>query len=153
MSCSIIRGDLLARIGLLHALVGVALSAGCYRSPTPARHATATTRPIARHDQQASVEEPPRYFAGVVVARTATGGLSVRVLRGIVGGGPPLYVIDGAPVLADPSRGFDWLKPEDVARITVLKGPAETAVYGPRAANGVILVTTKQARTGRTRGR
>jgi TonB-dependent SusC/RagA subfamily outer membrane receptor len=87
------------------------------------------------------------------VARTPAGGVSIRLLSGIAGGGPPLYVIDGAPLVADPSRGFDWLKPEDVERVTVLRDPAETAVYGPRGVHGVILITTKQDQTRRKRGR
>jgi TonB-dependent SusC/RagA subfamily outer membrane receptor len=147
----IIRGGLLARIGLLHALVGVVSSAGCYRAPTPAHQAAPVDRPTTPHVQQPTDAELHRRFSGVVVARTAKGGLSIRPLGATVGGGPPLYLIDGAPVLADPSRGFDWLKPEDVERITVLRDPAQTAVYGPRGVNGVILVTTKQAQTRRSR--
>lgn len=151
MRCLIFRGNLLARSGLLHALVGVVSSAGCHRASTPAHHTATVERTIGGHVQQVGGEQLPRRFPGVVVARTAAGGVSIRALSALVGAGPPLYVIDGAPFLADPSRGFDWLKPEDIERITVLRDPAETAVYGPRGVNGVILITTKQAQTPRTR--
>jgi TonB-dependent SusC/RagA subfamily outer membrane receptor len=42
--------------------------------------------------------------------------------------------------------GLDWLSPADIMRIDVLKYPAETSVYGPRGANGVILITTTRSR-------
>jgi TonB-dependent starch-binding outer membrane protein SusC len=48
-------------------------------------------------------------------------------------------------MVVDPRRGIDWFKLEDIARIEVLKTTAETAVYGPRGANGVILIATKQS--------
>jgi TonB-dependent SusC/RagA subfamily outer membrane receptor len=77
------------------------------------------------------------------------GGFLIQIQGGLVGGSQPLYLIDGAPMLVEPSRGIDWLKLEDVAQIRVLKDPAQTAVYGPRAANGVVVITTKQAASTR----
>jgi TonB-dependent SusC/RagA subfamily outer membrane receptor len=64
----------------------------------------------------------------------------------MVGSGEPLYVIDGNPMMISPDRGIDWFKPEDIAQIKVLKYPDELAVYGPRGVNGVIVITTIQAR-------
>jgi TonB-dependent SusC/RagA subfamily outer membrane receptor len=63
----------------------------------------------------------------------------------MVGDGPPLYVIDDAHIVVDPGVGINWLEPEDIIQIRVLKTPAETSVYGPRGVNGVILITTKLA--------
>jgi TonB-dependent SusC/RagA subfamily outer membrane receptor len=86
-------------------------------------------------------------FPGVQVRRT-TVGFSVRI-RGtstFVSDEEPLYVVDGLPAQVTPGRGLDWLNPADVARIDVLKNPAETSMYGVRGANGVILITTKQRR-------
>ena len=74
----------------------------------------------------------------------------IRIHSGAVGGGEPLYVIDGNPMMIPPNRGIDWFKPEDIAEIKVLKYPDELAVYGPRGVNGVIVITTKQA-AGRSR--
>lgn len=87
-------------------------------------------------------------FPGVDVVRTRFGGFSIRI-RGVttfLGNSQPLYVVDGLPVQVDPERGLDWLSPAEIARIDVLKDPAETTMYGVRGANGVILITTKRAR-------
>jgi TonB-dependent starch-binding outer membrane protein SusC len=85
-------------------------------------------------------------FPGVDVIRTAGGGFLVRV-RGassFLGSSEPLYVVDGIPVHVDPQRGLDWLSPHDIRRITVLKAPPETSIYGVRGANGVILIETRR---------
>jgi TonB-dependent starch-binding outer membrane protein SusC len=87
-------------------------------------------------------------FPGVEVMRTRSGGFSIHI-RGIttlLGRSEPLYVVDGLPVDVDPERGLDWLSPAEIARIDVLKNPAETSIYGVRGANGVILITTKRGR-------
>lgn len=86
--------------------------------------------------------------SGVDVIHTRSGGFLIR-LRGAnmsFGNKEPLYVVDGIPVEVDPRSGVDWLKPASIARIEVLKHPAETTVYGPRGANGVIVITTKRSR-------
>jgi iron complex outermembrane receptor protein len=82
-------------------------------------------------------------FPGVEVRRTASGGVSIRI-RGpasFYGSAEPLLVIDGTPIQQGPS-GFSGLNPHDIATITVLKNPPETAIYGLRGANGVIVITT-----------
>lgn len=68
-------------------------------------------------------------------------GSRVRI-RGIgtINNSAPLYIVDGMPI----EGGLDYLNPNDIASIEVLKDAASGAVYGARAANGVILVTTKQ---------
>ena len=81
--------------------------------------------------------------SGVVVttpsgAPDAAGQVRVRGV-GPINGSDPLYIIDGFAV----SGGIDYLNPNDIERIEVLKDAASGAVYGARAANGVILVTTK----------
>ena len=68
----------------------------------------------------------------------------MHIVSGLVREGEPLYVIDGNMIPVDPSRGIDWFQLEDIARISVLKDPAEIAVYGPPGINGVIVITTKQ---------
>ena len=57
----------------------------------------------------------------------------------------PLYILDGAPVT---SSVFTTLNPSDIANVTVLKDAASTAIYGSRAANGVIVITTKKGQYG-----
>ena len=77
----------------------------------------------------------------VTMSNTPGSGTNVRV-RGIgtVNNSQPLWVVDGVP---DAS-----VNPNDIETITVLKDAASQAIYGTRAANGVILVTTKQGRKG-----
>ncbi|SEW04856.1 iron complex outermembrane recepter protein [Chitinophaga sp. YR573] len=58
----------------------------------------------------------------------------------------PFYVIDGVP-----GASIDLLAPSDIESIDVLKDASATAIYGARAANGVIIVTTKRAKPGQTR--
>ncbi|WP_419032041.1 TonB-dependent receptor plug domain-containing protein, partial [Dysgonomonas gadei] len=90
------------------------------------------------------------------------GGSSRVTLRGInsiTGNNQPLYIIDGVPLdntdmntsaTINGSAGKDVgstiqdINPDDIADISVLKGPSAAALYGTRAANGVILITTKK---------
>lgn len=88
-------------------------------------------------------------LAGVQILQT-TGrlgeGMSVRI-RGqasISAGNQPLYVVDGFPITGDLST----LNPDEIETITVLKDAASTSLYGSRASNGVVIVTTKRARSG-----
>ena len=89
----------------------------------------------------------------------ATGSSQKVIVRGIssFSANQPLYVVDGVPIMNDFqgedsfSNSVDFgnqandINPEDVESVTVLKGASATALYGSRAANGVIMVTTKRA--------
>lgn len=70
-------------------------------------------------------------------------------IRGIgtINNSDPLYIVDGMPI----EGGIDYLNPNDIKSIEVLKDAASGAVYGARAANGVILVTTKMGQSGRAK--
>ncbi len=72
-------------------------------------------------------------------------GATVRI-RGTttIGDSNPLYVVDGVPI----EGGIDYLNQTDIESIEVLKDAASAAIYGARAANGVIIVTTKQGKSG-----
>ena len=90
-------------------------------------------------------------LAGVQILQT-TGrpgeGMTVRV-RGqasISAGNQPLYVVDGFPVTGD----ISFLNPDEIETISVLKDAASTSLYGSRASNGVVIVTTKRAKSGQT---
>ncbi len=87
--------------------------------------------------------------AGLKVTQTTgqPGSTPSLVLRGgtsFDGTGDPLILIDGVP------GSFFALNSNDIASIEVLKDAASTAIYGARAANGVVLVTTKQGKKGKT---
>ena len=89
--------------------------------------------------------------AGVqIVINSGTPGAGAEVkVRGIStfgDGAAPLYVVDGIPV-DDPST----VNPEDIQSIEILKDAASAAIYGSRAANGVILITSKKGTPGRPR--
>ncbi|WP_207432651.1 SusC/RagA family TonB-linked outer membrane protein [Sabulibacter ruber] len=105
--------------------------------------------------------------AGLTVTQTNTlGGSSNVVIRGtksLTGNNQALFVVDGVPISNDVSNtynqttgrgGFDYgnpaadINPDDIESMSVLKGAAATALYGSRAANGVILITTKKGRRG-----
>ena len=91
-------------------------------------------------------------------------GVSIRIRGGtsINASNEPLYVIDGIPFVNDGSNtstsgiGFDSenpmvnIDPSDIENIEVLKDASATAIYGSRGANGVILVTTKSGKSGKT---
>jgi TonB-linked SusC/RagA family outer membrane protein len=80
--------------------------------------------------------------AGVTVigAGSEPGTTPQILIRGIstINGNNPLYVVDGLPV-----NDINYLNPKDIATLTVLKDAASAAIYGSRAANGVVLITTK----------
>jgi len=103
------------------------------------------------------------------------GGLSM-VIRGsnsIVGGTEPLYVVDGIPIsggnsmikgptdsfgatgseqtMTQPANMLSFLNPADIESIEILKDASSTAIYGSRAANGVVLITTKKGSEGSTK--
>ncbi len=104
-------------------------------------------------------------LAGVQIqVNTNMGGTSNVIIRGassLTGNNQALFVVDGVPISnaipndayqAVGGRGYDYgnmasdINPEDIESITVLKGAAATALYGSRAANGVVLITTKKAK-------
>jgi TonB-dependent SusC/RagA subfamily outer membrane receptor len=102
-------------------------------------------------DRRYSTDKEGRGLSGLDVVPIGQSAFFIRIHSGMVGSGEPLYVIDGATMVISPSRGIDWFTPEDIAQIKVLKYPHELAVYGPRGASGVIVITTKLA-AGRSGG-
>ena len=105
-------------------------------------------------------------IAGVQVTGTSgsVGASSRIVLRGnasITGNNEPLYVVDGVPIDnrsfgnagsgggVDLPNGAADINPDDIESVTVLKGPNAAALYGLRAGNGVIVITTKRGTAGK----
>lgn len=90
-------------------------------------------------------------LAGVQINQ-ATGkpgqGMNVRI-RGqlsVTGGSDPLFVVDGFPITGN----IGSINPDEIEDITILKDASSTSLYGSRAANGVVLITTKKGRIGQT---
>lgn len=116
-------------------------------------------RPVQRVDQ-ALVGQ----LAGVTVKST-TGvpgkalSIQVRGSGSISGGNEPLYVIDGFPLSVNSSNTangnfstgnpLDNINPNDIENIQVLKDASAAAIYGSRASNGVVLITTKRGQSGK----
>lgn len=73
------------------------------------------------------------------------GGVQIQI-RGVgsLGNNDPLYVVDGYPI----SGGINTLNPNDIATIDILKDASATAIYGNRASNGVVIITTKRGKRG-----
>lgn len=71
--------------------------------------------------------------------------IRIRGVNSLNASTTPLFILDGAPVT---SSIFTTLNPSDIESVTVLKDAASTAIYGSRAANGVIVITTKKGRYG-----
>lgn len=112
--------------------------------------------------------------AGVQINKSSSGlGGSVKVVirgnRSVSGSNQPLYVIDGVPINSsandqtsttiggnndsgniDRGDGISNLNPDDIESMNILKGPAAAALYGSSAANGVVVITTKKGKAGRT---
>lgn len=81
-------------------------------------------------------------------------GMSVRIrgVSSLAGGNEPLYIIDGIPTFNSDVRelnGLSWLNPDDISWVEVLKDAIATSIYGSRAANGVILIKTKNGIPGK----
>jgi TonB-dependent SusC/RagA subfamily outer membrane receptor len=99
--------------------------------------------------------------AGVTVSQTGPAGSSVSmVIRGATSlstDNQPLFVVDGVPIAntlnnisqvgtdntVDFGNAISSINPDDIASVTILKGPSAAALYGSRAGNGVVLITTK----------
>ena len=84
--------------------------------------------------------------------------IRIRGIGSITAGAAPLWVVDGVPVntgdfsrATTTSNALAGLNPNDIEAVTVLKDAAATSIYGSRAANGVILVTTKKGKAGKTK--
>lgn len=96
--------------------------------------------------------------AGVQVAdnNEPGGGISVRIRGGtsVTAQNEPLYVIDGVPIdigggsTVNGRNGLNFLNPNDIESVTVLKDASSTAIYGNRGANGVVMITTRSGGSG-----
>ncbi len=89
--------------------------------------------------------------AGVTITQStgAPGeGVTVRVRgTGTINNNDPLYIVDGVPT----KDGINEISPNDIETISVLKDAASASIYGARASNGVIVITTKKGRAGKPR--
>jgi TonB-linked SusC/RagA family outer membrane protein len=136
---------------------------------TSARKATASVASIKadalKDSPSVSLDQMMQGRASGVSITTPNAGVGqaanvmVRGVSSISAGTNPLYVVDGVPIMAgnmSPSgvadaNGLADINPADIVSIDVLKDAAATALYGSRAASGVVIITTKQGRTGKAK--
>jgi len=101
------------------------------------------------------------------VSPTASVSVVIRGIRSLVGDNQPLFVIDGVPITnslnnigvnngdgndVDYGNALSDLNPTDIENISILKGPSAAALYGSRAGNGVVMVTTKSGKKAKGLG-
>ncbi len=105
---------------------------------------------IASRPVQNAVQAIQGKAAGVDISSNerpgTVGSIRIRGARSISASNSPLYVVDGIPLN---SGGIDFINPNDIESIDVLKDASATAIYGSRGANGVIIVTTKKGKNGK----
>ncbi|HET9826783.1 MAG TPA: SusC/RagA family TonB-linked outer membrane protein, partial [Chitinophagaceae bacterium] len=118
----------------------------------------------AKDFNKGSITTPEQLIAGRVagVQITSNGGApgsgsTIRIRGGasLNASNDPLIVIDGVPVdntgIAGTANALQLINPNDIESFNVLKDASATAIYGSRASNGVIIITTKKGRTGKPR--
>ena len=150
-------------------LEGVVVTAlGIRREKASIGAATTTLRSeeIVRGSQPNVADALKVKVAGVVISSASTdpgasSGVIIRGFSSLSGSNQPLYIVDGIPIndqsnfSSGLSGGYDFgrgsgdVNPDDIESLTVLKGASATALYGSRAANGVILITTKKGKAGK----
>lgn len=132
----------------LSSAFALAVLAACATSRSPESQAPESAATVDGEDERAprfrSLSEMLSRVPGLQVAEGPGGNVTVRV-RGATsfhGGQDPLFVLDGT-VLPSPA-GLGGIDPNTIESITVLKDAGDTAIYGSRGANGVIVITTKR---------
>ena len=136
---------------LAFAAVVVGLVSGCAhrtgaRATSPPADPSVTAEDIQRNPGEPIEQVLQSRFPGVEVTRTPDGSIAIRI-RGVTsfnGTTEPLYVVDGIAIEAGPGGALTGINPHDIESIRVLKDAADTAMYGLRGANGVIVIRTKR---------
>src|SRR5690606_41396270 len=103
---------------------------------------------IAKQPSMSAMQSVQGKVAGLnIVASENPGSAPTVMIRGLgtaLGGRNPLYIVDGIPV-----TNINNINPTDIESMDVLKDASSASIYGLRAANGVVIVTTKKGKAGR----
>ena len=138
-------------------VLAASMLAGCAHArdgepvPEHERGPVVTAEDIERAPTANVEDQMTGRFPGVRIIHLPGGGFSVRMWgpTSLTSSQETLYLVDGMPVRVDPSRGIYWLNPLDIASIRVLKNVADTAIWGVRGGNGVVVITTKTGKDDR----
>lgn len=152
----------------------ITINAGYYRTTDRDKTGSISKISSAVIEQQ-PVIDPIQALQGRVPGLTVSqvngnipGGslnVNIRGINSIAAGTSPLFIVDGVPFPSDPinpvkgtglvyqtaTSPFNLINPQDIESIEILKDADATAIYGSRGANGVVLLTTKLGKPGRTR--
>ena len=99
--------------------------------------------PTAAFDQALQGQVPGLTVLSNTGEPSAAAVMTIRGTNSINSGTAPLYILDGVPIAAS---DFNTINPADIESISVLKDASSTSIYGARAANGVIVITTKRGK-------
>ena len=99
--------------------------------------------PTAAFDQALQGQVPGLSVLSNTGEPSASAVMTIRGTNSINSGTAPLYILDGVPI---ESNDFNTINPADIESISVLKDASSTSIYGARAANGVIVITTKKGK-------
>jgi len=134
------------RITCAACLILALAASACHRN-RPANPGPAVTRQEIEDKQGEPIEKQIQSKSpGVIVTRNSDGSIAVNI-RGSssnLASNEPLYVIDDVPVTPGPGGALVGINPHDIESIAVLKNPEDTAIYGSRGGNGVIIIKTKR---------
>lgn len=101
--------------------------------------------PAASFDQALQGKSPGLSVIASSGEPSSPAKFSIRGTNSINSGTEPLFILDGVPIT---SSDFNTINPNDIESVSVLKDASSTSIYGARAANGVIVITTKRGKTG-----
>ena len=104
--------------------------------------------PTAAFDQAIQGQVPGLTVLSNSGEPSTSATMMIRGMNSINSGTSPLYILDGVAIA---SSDFNTINPADIESISVLKDASSTSIYGARAANGVIVITTKKGEEGRVR--
>ncbi|HJU75606.1 MAG TPA: TonB-dependent receptor plug domain-containing protein [Gemmatimonadaceae bacterium] len=144
---------MLSTLAVRSTWVVIAVASGCAsgaRRDAPPGSAEAAFE-AAQDSARRTIEPIERIWQqrapGLSITRTPDGHIAVQLLSGpssFYSSNAPLYVLDEVPFQPGPGGALIGINPYDIASIKVLKNPTDTAMYGVRGANGVIVITTKK---------
>ena len=135
-----------SRITCAACLVLAAAASACHRNRPRDPEPAVTRKEIEDKQGEPIDKQIQSKSSGVVVTQMADGSIAVNI-RGSsskLASNQPLYVIDDVPVTPGPGGALVGLNPHDIESIAVLKNPEDTAIYGSRGGNGVIVIKTKR---------
>jgi len=135
-----------SRISCAAGLILAVAASGCHRNRPPDPGPAVTRKEIEDKQGESIEKQLQSKSPGVIVTATADGGIAVNI-RGSssqIASNEPLYVIDDVPITPGPGGALIGLNPHDIESIAVLKNPEDTAIYGSRGGNGVIVIKTRR---------